>query len=183
MSQAERGRQPDGTYPTDWLDDAIAQLAQVREIIAENYEEGRKWPDPSTYGPKWDLLKFTYCLGYLIVAEDFIKAILNERSDLRDTDEVAYYRLQTILFAKVAANCRMFAEQWAVEGVQHGALSRVQAAEMLGVHQGTVARWVKDAAKNSGMQNFRRHLRLTRVDHINLDKALADERIDNDDES
>jgi hypothetical protein len=44
------------------------------------------------------------------------------------------------------------AQNLAIHAVQKNQLSRVQAGKILGVHQGTVARWLKEAAQdNSGM--------------------------------
>lgn len=111
----------------------------------------------------------------MIMINTAVEALNAEQSDIIKTDRTAFYRLQLKRFAKIADMSRRLAQIMAMNGVKGKYISRVQAAEILGVHQGTVARWVKDWDKT-----FEESIIVPETIGwlAHNDKIVADERID-----
>lgn len=72
-------------------------------------------------------------------------ATIHTVSATAKADKVAFYRLMLGITSSVAHHMTDIIRSLAVNGVIEGAISRRLAGEMLGVHQATIARWVKEA--------------------------------------
>ena len=62
----------------------------------------------------------------------------------------AYYRGLLTHLAKIERDAQKLARSVTIAAVDAGYISRVQAGKMLGVHQATVARWLKEAKESRG---------------------------------
>lgn len=180
MSQAESASEPSSEPSPRWLDDVVADLARIKERIDRGIKAD---VDSGRLRRDYDDAGVAQIEGVRQISL-ITQIVLNERMGAQQTDATAYYRLQTLLYAQLATQTRTIAESLAIDAVRKGFMSRVQAAEILGVHQGTVARWVKQINESSDIKQAHKaifgHTRAV----LNLDpgKVVSDERLDSDPE-
>lgn len=107
-----------------------------------------------------------------------LQSIEREAKELLQFEDLAFssgnfdlwHRVLVQRLTNIATTARECATNTVISGVRRNALSRKLASELLGVHQGTVARWV----------NNTEHPESWHLDHRSEDKLAADERIDDD---
>ena len=120
----------------------------------------------------------TYDQVLLSVAHYVREALILELGETRATDKVAYYRLRLRALAIVRDVVNAGIRLSAVEGVKEEALSRKLAAHLIGQHQVTIGRWVKEDSDPDSRSPFQLPASLT----MDTEKLLADDSIDYDDE-
>lgn len=98
--------------------------------------------------------------------------IRNTEGQQRDNTGELYFRLLLNRFAFIAQLSRTIAEALAIEGGKNGQISRKQSSERLGVHQGTVARWIKTGYDPLSI--------IDQIQPVDKDILLADDRKDSD---
>mgnify|MGYP005988658375 CR=1 FL=1 len=86
-------------------------------------------------------------------SRDLLDNILKTENMLMK-DKVAWYRLVSSAIVEVRTQLEAVAERTAMNGVVEGVMSRRLAGEIIGVHQGTIARWLKEEPGENGLYPY-----------------------------
>ncbi|MGD9631609.1 MAG: hypothetical protein AB7H53_19235 [Hyphomicrobium sp.] len=143
---------------------SIADLARFANAVAE-------WHHRPGFQPSQAELAEPLLL-------DIIRLLASEYADTERLDKVSYYRLQLYRYARISQFAAAQARRVTIQGVRDKAISRKAASEILGVHQATVARWLKEADAAQSVDWIVKNYPALGVD--NVGKFIADERIDPD---
>lgn len=103
------------------------------------------------------------------ISSELKEALEFSKSSIARDNRDLFFRVLIQKLANISSLSKRVGQQLTVQGVNNNQISKKLASELMGVHQVTVARWVKD-----GLDAF------PFLDDRPAEKLAADERIDDD---